>query len=159
MRQGATTAFDSDEVAIEVPVYEPDSEVADSTDAASAVDNVVEGEYTSFGQELIGYLNDASSESGRVVSMTNVQFLNGTTTMNPSSALVIDELAEILQKNTQLQIRILGYDIAGNSTLAAKRAYAVKRELLNKGGDNNRIDAGGTTTPGKNAVSIKVISK
>jgi outer membrane protein OmpA-like peptidoglycan-associated protein len=157
MRQGATTAFNSDEVATEVPVYEADS--ADSTDAALAAGNVVEGEYTSFGQELIGYLNDASSESGRVIPMTNVQFLNGTTTVDSSSAFVIDELAEILQKNTQLQIRILGYDVAGNSVIANKRAYTIKRELLDKGVDNNRVDAGGTTTPGENAVSIKVISK
>lgn len=157
MRQGATTAFNSDEVATEVPVYEADS--ADSTDAALAAGNVVEGEYTSFGQELIGYLNDASSESGRVIPMTNVQFLNGTTTVDSSSAFVIDELAGILQKNTQLQIRILGYDVAGNSVIANKRAYTIKRELLDKGVDNNRVDAGGTTTPGENAVSIKVISK
>jgi outer membrane protein OmpA-like peptidoglycan-associated protein len=72
---------------------------------------------------------------------------------------VIDELAGILQKNTQLQIRILGYDVAGNSVIANKRAYTIKRELLDKGVDNNRVDAGGTTTPGENAVSIKVISK
>jgi outer membrane protein OmpA-like peptidoglycan-associated protein len=120
---------------------------------------VVEGEYTSFGQSLIQYLNDASSKSGRIIPMTGVQFLNGTIIIDPSSALVIDELAEILQKNAQLQVRILGYDIAGNSTTANKRAYSIKRELLNKGITNNRIDAGGTTTSGQNAVSIKVISK
>jgi outer membrane protein OmpA-like peptidoglycan-associated protein len=120
---------------------------------------VVEGEYTSFGQSLIQYLNDASSKSGRIIPMTGVQFLNGTIIIDPSSALVIDELAEILQKNAQLQVRILGYDIAGNSTIANKRAYSIKRELLNKGITNNRIDAGGTTTSGQNAVSIKVISK
>jgi outer membrane protein OmpA-like peptidoglycan-associated protein len=159
MREGANAAFNSDEVATEVPVYEPDSTAIDSTAAALAANNVVEGEYTSFGQSLIQYLNDASSKSGRIIPMTGVQFLNGTIIIDPSSALVIDELAEILQKNAQLQVRILGYDIAGNSTIANKRAYSIKRELLNKGITNNRIDAGGTTTSGQNAVSIKVISK
>lgn len=157
MRQGANTDLNSEEVATEVPAYEPDSVMTDSTLTNKI--NVVEGEYTSFGNELIKYLNDASSESGRIIPMANVQFLSGTATLDPSSALVIDELAEILTSNPKLQIRILGYDVAGNSATANKRAYAVKRVLLDNGGDNNRIDAGGTSVAGKDAVSIKVISK
>ncbi|MDP5139967.1 MAG: OmpA family protein, partial [Spirosomaceae bacterium] len=83
----------------------------------------------------------------------------GTSTIDPASAIAVDELAEILKNNSRLQIRILGYDVAGNNVTANKRAYAIKQELLNRGGDNNRIDAGGTTTTGKDAVSLKIISK
>lgn len=160
MRQGGTTnTSESEEVATEVPLYGADSAVTDSSAALTTTENVVEGEFTSFGQELITYINDATAASGKVLPVSSVQFLNGTSTIDPSSAIAVDELAEILKNNSRLQIRILGYDVAGNSDIANKRAYAVKQELLNRGGDNNRIDAGGTTTAGKNAVSIKVISK
>lgn len=142
------------EIATEVPIYAADSVAVDSL-----VNGEIEGEYTSFGEDLIKYLNDASSENGRILPMGGVEFTNGTTTVDPSSKLVIDELYEALKENPRLQIRLLGYDVSGNKDLANKRAYAVKSELLDRGGDNNRIDAGGTSTAGKNAVSVLVISK
>ncbi len=159
MRQSPNTNPADEAVATEVPLYEADSAVIDSAATVTTADSVLADEFTSFGQELIAYINDTAAESGKVIPANSIQFLNGTSTIDPSLALVVDELAEILSKNGRLQIRILGYDVAGNSVTANKRAYAVKQELLNRGGDNNRIDAGGTTTTGKDAVSIKVISK
>jgi outer membrane protein OmpA-like peptidoglycan-associated protein len=145
------------EIAMEVSIYVADSAAVDSL--AIAGNSVVEGEYTSFGDGLISYINDAASENERILPMTGVEFINGTTTVDPSSKLVIDELYEVLRGNLRLQIRLLGYDVSGNKDLANKRAYAIKRELLDRGGDNNRIDAGGTSAAGKNAVSVLVISK
>lgn len=153
-----------EETAVATEVVEEPQVVKDTT--LAVVDSTAiqlaagaESEYTSFGQGLMTYLNDSSAVAGKVFPIDQVQFLNGTTTLDPSSMLIIDELSEIISGNSQIQIRIMGYDVSGNNTTASKRAYAIKRELLNRGGDNNRIDAGGTTTPGKNAVSVKIISK
>lgn len=141
-------------VATEVPVYVADSAVLDSSAAVNAVT-----ENTSFGQSLTNSLNSTSSAIGLVIPMTGVEFTNGTTVVDPSSKAAIEALQKVLAETPQLQIRILGHDVAGNKAAATKRAYAIKRELLDRGGDNNRIDAAGTTDSGKNAVSIKILSK
>jgi outer membrane protein OmpA-like peptidoglycan-associated protein len=121
--------------------------------------NVASGNFTSFGENLVKYINTPTEAAGKTFTMDNVAFLNGGTSLDPESSIIIDELAEILATYPTMQIRIQGYDVAANKAFANKRAYAVKRELLNKGADNNRIDAAGIQEAGKNTVSIKIISK
>ncbi|MDP5139966.1 MAG: hypothetical protein NWP83_05785, partial [Spirosomaceae bacterium] len=76
MRQSPNISPAVEEVATEVPLYESDSVVTDSSINLPATENVVEGEFTSFGQELITYINDATAESGKVIPFNSVQFLN-----------------------------------------------------------------------------------
>lgn len=121
--------------------------------------NESSGNFSTFGEGLVRYLSDSTQTIGKVFPMDNVVFVAGTTNIDPESTLIVDELAEIMVNYPRLQVRIQGLDINGNKAVASKRAYAVKRELLNKGADNNRLDAIGLTDVGKNTVSIKVLTK
>lgn len=129
---------------------------------STAVDSTISeasGNFSTFGEGLVNYLIDSSQVAGKVFAMDNVVFVAGTANIDPESTLIVDELAELMATYPRLQVRVQGLDAAGNKTVAAKRAYAVKRELLNRGADNNRIDAVGLLEKGKNSVSIKVLTK
>ncbi len=151
----AATAV-ANEVATEVPVYVSDSVTVDSLAEAN---NTGGKSPVSFDANLRTYLSDATAEIGSVLPIDEIQFVNGTASIDPSAKATLDGLSSAFTEYPRLQIRILGYDVAGDKAMASKRAYAVKQELLNRGVNNNRIDAGGISTAAKNAVSIKVISK
>lgn len=156
IRPNSVATAAADEVATEVPVYTADSVVVDS----STVANNAGGESpASFEANLRAYLNDGTAENGRVLPIDEIQFINGTASIDPSAKTTLDGLSTVFKEYPRLQIRILGYDVAGDKAMASKRAYAIKQELLNRGVDNNRIDAGGISTASKNTVSVKVISK
>lgn len=138
----------------DAPVYLADSAAADSTAAIS--ESVATGSSLT---ELSTYVTGTGNAAGQTIALNDLQFVNGTSTLDPSASVIADGIYKLLQENPRLQIRVVGYDAEGNKSIAGQRAYALKRELLNRGGDNNRIDAAGSVTPGKTGVGITVISK
>jgi len=85
-------------------------------------------------------------------STTSILFDVNKATIKPESAGVLKEIADVLNQNTDIHIKITGHtDSDGkaeaNLTLSQKRAEAIKDELVN----NYSIDASRIETEGKGA--------
>lgn len=135
--------------------------VKDTTQAAAPSLTTTE-QYSTFGEGLSTYLNDKTKPVGQIFPMTNVAFVKGSQALDAESDLIIDELADLMNKYPKMQIQLQGHsnNAVGmdNKTMATKRAFAIKRKLLVKGIVDTRIDAIGTNGAG-NGADIKVVSK
>ncbi len=77
-----------------------------------------------------------------------VQFLYARDILTSGSKLLIDDIAKILQKNSNISIEIAGHTDsdgtkARNIKLSKKRAQSVKRYLISKGIEENRMQTVG----------------
>ena len=118
--------------------------------------------YSTFGESVKAYLADQTKPIGQIFPMTNVAFLKGSQTLDTESDLIIDELADLMNKYPKMQIQLQGHSSNAvgidNKTMATKRAFAIKKKLSAKGIVDTRIDAIGT--PGTtNGADIKVVTK
>ena len=99
---------------------------------------VVEGKDVNYLQEIS---DTEALKKGKVLSeiiKNNLQFEVNSVSILPSSFILLDEMAEILNKNTRLKLFIIGHtDNVGlkekNQVLSLKRAEAIKQYLISKG--------------------------
>ena len=85
---------------------------------------------------------------GDVVSLENVQFGAGQTDLLPLSRDELDKLVELLEKNPDMDVDVIGHtDSSGNAgankKLSEERAEAVEEYLVENGIDRDRINARG----------------
>jgi outer membrane protein OmpA-like peptidoglycan-associated protein len=78
------------------------------------------------------------------IELTNIEFETGNTIIKPKSFSILSNVADILIKNPEIAISVNGHtDSKGNPELNTKlskqRAESVKRHLVKRGVENNRI--------------------
>ncbi len=116
----------------------------------------------SFLDEINKYAEDKSSESGKVFANSGIVFIKGSQALDSASDESIAAIVSIMKKYPKIKIQIQGHsdNAVGmdNKTMATKRAFTVKKKLMNKGISQKRIDAVGISGSGNNT-DIKVVSK
>ncbi len=85
---------------------------------------------------------------GDAVVLQNIQFEYNSSALTEDSRTGIQMLAEFLQRNPELKVELAGHtDIVGgdkyNMKLSSERAESVRRALIEKGIDENRLSAKG----------------
>lgn len=91
------------------------------------------------------FLKTNKIQTTDMVPLPNVQFETDKDILVPGSLPDIQQLAEFLNKNKHVKARILGHtDIVGdslhNEDLSKRRAYAVKKLLVQLGVESSRVD-------------------
>lgn len=160
----------TEELVVDSTAIQTDSLIKTATDSVAVKDTTKTAtpsltsteQYSTFGEGLSIYLNDKAKPVGQIFPMTNVAFIRGSQALDTESDLIIDELADLMNKYPKLQIQLQGHsnNAVGmdNKTMATKRAFAIKKKLLVKGIVDTRIDAIGTNGAG-NGADIKVVAK
>jgi outer membrane protein OmpA-like peptidoglycan-associated protein len=111
---------------------------------------------------------EALNTAGHIALYIN--FETGQSTIKTGSLAIIDQLAQMLDEDPALHIRIEGHTdnvgtAASNQTLSVNRANAVMTAIVNKGISNSRLSAKGlgqtkpvadTTTDGGRALNRRV---
>ncbi len=153
-----TTAAITDTVGV-APV---DSIGTAAKDSAANKVATPEEQLSSFVDEINKYLDDKTSERGQVFTNTGIVFIKGSQALDSSSDESIAAIVSIMKKHSKIQIQIQGHsdNAVGmdNKTMATKRAFTIKKKLMNKGISQKRIDAIGISGSGNNT-DIKVVSK
>ncbi len=90
-----------------------------------------------------GTLYDRFNTTG-VLELNNIQFDYNEATIRPDAQAVIDRIAAMLKRHTELQVQIEGHtdkrgDAAFNQTLSEQRAEAVKQALAKQGIATDRM--------------------
>ena len=103
----------------------------------------MEGAKADFTNERIFHLSIGGV--GSVMKLDNLKFAQGAANIVESSYIELDNLAEMLKESPNLTIRLEGHtDYVGNPTaninLSQLRVDAVKKYLVDKGADANKID-------------------
>ncbi|GGD82793.1 hypothetical protein GCM10011514_53610 [Emticicia aquatilis] len=160
-----------EELVVDSTAIQTDSLVKPATDSVAVKDTAQAAvapslnsteQYSTFGEGLSAYLNDKAKPVGQIFPMSNVAFVKGSQALDAESDLIIDELADLMNKYPKMQIQLQGHsnNAVGmdNKTMAVKRAFAIKKKLLVKGIVETRIDAIGANGAG-NGADIKVVSK
>lgn len=88
------------------------------------------------------------SERGLVLTLGDVVFDAGKTSLQPGAMTAIDRLAQLMAVYPERSVRIEGHtdsagDDARNQTLSERRAAAVRDALLARGVDAKRVEAVG----------------
>ncbi len=160
----------TEELVVDSTAIQTDSLIKTATDSVAVKDTTKTAtpsltsteQYSTFGEGLSIYLNDKAKPVGQIFPMTNVAFIRGSQALDTESDLIIDELADLMNKYPKLQIQLQGHsnNAVGmdNKTMATKRAFAIKKKLLVRGIVDTRIDAIGTNGAG-NGADIKVVAK
>ena len=91
-------------------------------------------------------LPDSNSQASNTVILKNVFFDSGLSVLQPESNTELDALANLLNENPSLRLKIKGHtDNIGspqnNLKLSNERALAVKNYLVNKGIEEQRLSA------------------
>lgn len=87
-------------------------------------------------------------ENGMKYSLQNGHFDLGSSTLNSDTKLELNNLAELMKKEPSISIRVDGHtdsqgDEQSNQKLSEQRANSVKKYLVQKGVDKNRIQTRG----------------
>jgi outer membrane protein OmpA-like peptidoglycan-associated protein len=109
-------------------------------------------------EALNNYLFDTTTPTGKVFDFKSISFLDGSPDLTTQSIPVIESLAEAMVGNQSLQVKIIGYEPLGDVKLSNKRAFAIKKALMENGVQTIRIDAG-SGGKGIGFPQIKVITK
>ncbi|MDB5818555.1 MAG: flagellar motor protein MotB [Rhizobacter sp.] len=99
-------------------------------------------------QRQLAELNAKQTSKGMVMTLGDVLFDTGRSTLNPGAGRTIDQLATFLKDNPDRTVRIEGYtDNTGslqlNQNLSQQRAESVKSALLTRGIGGDRINTQG----------------
>ena len=91
---------------------------------------------------------NASLESGETLSFANIYFDSGSATLQPNSYSVLDQVAEMLRNNTEVDVQIVGHtDSDGSSSynmdLSNRRAQSVMNYLIQSGISSSRLSTTG----------------
>ena len=97
------------------------------------------------------YLADNVAVKGKAFKFENVDFENNTTQLKATSTQAVQELADLLKKYPNAQIKLVGYanDAQApltNKTLSVKRVFALKDAFVKAGISYIRVDAEGRGT-------------
>jgi outer membrane protein OmpA-like peptidoglycan-associated protein len=96
-------------------------------------------------QSEVEQLDGAHTDRGLVLTLGDVAFEPGTTTLSPSSTTTIDRLAQFMRDYPERSVRIEGHtDSAGGETanleLSERRAAAIRTQLVARGLEAGRIE-------------------
>lgn len=131
---------------VEAPATEPASDAYEKTlSTGYAIKSVKDG----FESKLVGYIegNEAINKD-LWFTMDGIQFDTNKATIRAESAAQIEHIAEVLKAYPKVEIKIGGYtDNTGkanaNKKLSNNRAIAVKKAIVGKGIQADRMDAEG----------------
>jgi outer membrane protein OmpA-like peptidoglycan-associated protein len=89
---------------------------------------------------------DSEHERGLVLTLGDLMFDEGKSSLQPSAMTAIDRLAQLMAVYPERSVRIEGHtdsagDDAANQALSERRAIAVRDALLARGVDATRIEA------------------
>ncbi|NBA86170.1 OmpA family protein [Emticicia sp. CRIBPO] len=93
------------------------------------------------GAGLKEYLQDPAAPAGKEFELKSVKFAPNSSTLNESTNPEVSELSGLMQANSGIDIKIIGYEENGDAKIALRRAFAIKRILLANGIKNIRMDA------------------
>jgi outer membrane protein OmpA-like peptidoglycan-associated protein len=87
-------------------------------------------------------------ETGENIILKGVNFKSGSTLLNPESYHTLNEMVNMLTEDPAMEIEIRGYtddtgDFASNQLLSERRAYAVRKYLIDHGINWRRLRATG----------------
>ena len=90
----------------------------------------------------------AEVRGGKIELRENVHFLSGSETISPASYAMLNAVSKILQKDTNLKVRVVGHTDERGSTelnqiLSEKRAEAVRHYLIGRGINESRLSSAG----------------
>ena len=93
-------------------------------------------------------MNAQQTQRGLVLTLGDVLFDTGRSTLNPGAGHTIDQLAQFLKENPERTVQVEGYtDSVGsdglNQTLSEERARSVKSALMDRGIGPDRVEARG----------------
>jgi outer membrane protein OmpA-like peptidoglycan-associated protein len=99
-------------------------------------------------QQQLADLQAKQTERGMVLTLGDVLFDTGQSTLKPGATLALDRLASFMSANPQTKVRIEGHtDSSGsrefNQTLSQQRADAVRAALVSRGISPDRVSAFG----------------
>ncbi len=85
-------------------------------------------------------------EQGKSILLKGVNFKSGSAWLMPESFLILDDVVKTLTEYPAIEIEIRGYtddigNFASNQRLSEQRAYAVRKYLIDKGVDPQRLKA------------------
>ncbi|MCP9768751.1 hypothetical protein EGI22_12565 [Lacihabitans sp. LS3-19] len=104
------------------------------------------------------YILDSNEKQGKEFDFTSIQYVDKTFELTAASLPIIDEIANLMNSDQKIQIKVIGFSEENDLKLNNKRAFAVKKVLMSKGINTLRIDAG-SGGKGGNFPRIKVVSK
>jgi len=87
-------------------------------------------------------------EKGKTIILKGVNFASGSARLNPESFHILDDVVKTLSEHPNIEIEIRGYtdntgNFASNQRLSERRAYAVRKYLIEHGIDPRRLRAVG----------------
>lgn len=139
-----TTSLPQDTVAVKV-----DSAVAPPTTQTMGT-NLPNGQKIdlqdgSFNYKFAKYLTDSSAKINQTFTFDNLNFVPNTPTFVAGSEKMVQDLAKIMSAYPRVQLKLTCYtdntgDSLQNRKLSLKRAFAVKKLLVDNGIKDTRID-------------------
>ncbi|SOE22795.1 hypothetical protein SAMN06298216_3199 [Spirosomataceae bacterium TFI 002] len=106
----------------------------------------------------IADLKNSSNSLDKVYDLPMFTFTGEEVDLNTEQLAMAKPLVDLMKENSRIQVQILGNHNGVKDNIALKRAFSLKRYLLEQGIDNIRIDATGYDSK-NNALQIKVISR
>jgi outer membrane protein OmpA-like peptidoglycan-associated protein len=99
-------------------------------------------------QRSVVAASDSERERGLVLTLGDLMFDEGKSSLLPSATTAIDRLAQLMAVYPERSVRIEGHtdssgDDAANQALSERRAVAVRDALIARGVDTVRIEAVG----------------
>lgn len=104
--------------------------------------------------KLKEYLQDPAAAAGKEFELTTIKYAANSSALTESTNAEVTELAQLMKTNPKIDVKIIGYEENGDSKIALRRAFAVKRILLAAGINNIRMDA---VSGGAGKASPKVV--
>lgn len=165
VQNGDFSFFNKDETPVESMNEEllfADSLANLATDSGAAVNKIDSSKTTPLNNSEFSsfkiYVADNTKPKGEEFDFKSIQYIDKTFDLTTQSISTIDSIATLMNKNANLQIKIIAFSETGDLKLNNKRAFAVKKILMTKGVNIIRLDAGSGGTGG-NFPKIKVVSK
>lgn len=89
----------------------------------------------------IDEMKDSSKSLETIFELPMLSFSGEEVDLDENELKLADDLIELMNTNSRMQIQIIGNNSGQKDNIALKRAFSLKRYLLKKGLENIRIDA------------------
>jgi outer membrane protein OmpA-like peptidoglycan-associated protein len=135
----------------------PKDTLTSDTLALAKADSLQNSQISDF-VKLKNYMGDATKAAGDSFEFPTIQYVENSSDLSDGSNAIIDSLGILMMANARMQIKITAFSSSGDVKLNNKRAFSLKKALINRGIEAIKIDAvsGGV---GEGFPQIKVVTK